>query len=98
MRGSGPAKDVARIPFLDHKVVEGDFARVGSLAAKVIETPGHTLGHVAYYFADGETAFCGDTLFSLGCGRVFETPYPVHVELAGQARRPARRDQDLLRA
>jgi hydroxyacylglutathione hydrolase len=73
----GPAKDAARIPFLDQRVIEGDFARVGSLPAKVIETPGHTLGHIAYYFADGETAFCGDTLFSLGCGRVFETPYAV---------------------
>ena len=73
----GPAKDAARIPLLDHPLKEGDYARVGSLAAKVIETPGHTLGHIAYHFEDDEIAFCGDTLFSLGCGRVFETPYPV---------------------
>ena len=73
----GPAKDAARIPFIDHKVAEGDIARVGSLGAKVIETPGHTLGHIAYYFEEEEIAFCGDTLFSLGCGRVFETPYVV---------------------
>ena len=73
----GPAKDAARIPFLDHLVEEGDDARVGSLVAKVIETPGHTLGHIAYYFEEDEIAFCGDTLFSLGCGRVFETPYAV---------------------
>ena len=73
----GPAKDAARIPFLDHQVKEGDVARVGSLKAKVIETPGHTLGHIAYHFEDDETAFCGDTLFSLGCGRVFETPFAV---------------------
>ena len=77
LRVWGPAKDAARIPFLDHGVVEGDVARVGSLAAKVIETPGHTLGHIAYYFDQDEVAFCGDTLFSLGCGRVFETPYAV---------------------
>ena len=77
LRVWGPAKDAARIPFLDQRVVEGDFARVGSLAAKVIETPGHTLGHIAYYFDEDRIAFCGDTLFSLGCGRVFETPYPV---------------------
>jgi len=73
----GPAKDAARIPFLDHEVKEGDMARVGSLGAKVIETPGHTLGHIAYYFDGEEAAFCGDTLFSLGCGRVFETPLAV---------------------
>ena len=73
----GPAKDAARIPFLDHGLKEGDTARVGSLGAKVIETPGHTLGHIAYHFAGDDVAFCGDTLFSLGCGRVFETPHAV---------------------
>src|SRR5215831_1016008 len=73
----GPAKDKARIPFLDHELKEGDTARVGSLGAKVIETPGHTLGHIAYHFDAGDIAFCGDTLFSLGCGRVFETPHAV---------------------
>jgi hydroxyacylglutathione hydrolase len=73
----GPAKDSARIPFLDHQVKEGDTARVGALKAKVIETPGHTLGHIAYHFEDDAVAFCGDTLFSLGCGRVFETPHAV---------------------
>jgi hydroxyacylglutathione hydrolase len=77
LRVWGPAKDAARIPFLDHLVEEGDTARVGSLGAKVIETPGHTLGHIAYYFEEDEVAFCGDTLFSLGCGRVFETPHAV---------------------
>jgi hydroxyacylglutathione hydrolase len=73
----GPAKDAGRIPFLDHLVKEGDTARVGSLGANVIETPGHTLGHIAYHFEQDEVAFCGDTLFSLGCGRVFETPHAV---------------------
>ena len=73
----GPAKDAARIPFLDHKVREGELANIGSLKARVIETPGHTLGHIAYHFEDDEVAFCGDTLFSLGCGRVFETPHAV---------------------
>ncbi len=73
----GPAKEASRIPFLDKLVEEGDFASVGSLRAKVIETPGHTLGHVAYYFEEDEIAFCGDTLFSLGCGRAFEAPYAV---------------------
>ena len=51
--------------------------RVGSLEAKVIETPGHTLGQVNYHFEEDAVAFCGDTLFSLGCGRAFEAPYAV---------------------
>ena len=73
----GPAKDAARIPFLDHELKEGDTARVGSFGATVIETPGHTLGHIAYHFYEADVAFCGDTLFSLGCGRVFESPHVV---------------------
>ena len=73
----GPAKEAARIPLLDTLVSEGDEVRVGSLEAKVIETPGHTLGQVNYHFEDDAVAFCGDTLFSLGCGRAFEAPYGV---------------------
>jgi hydroxyacylglutathione hydrolase len=73
----GPAKDAGRIPFLDRQVKEDDTAHVGSLRARVIETPGHTLGHIAYHFEENAVAFCGDTLFSLGCGRVFETPLAV---------------------
>jgi hydroxyacylglutathione hydrolase len=73
----GSGKDAARIPFLDHELKEGDTARVGSLGANVIETPGHTLGHIAYHFERDTVAFCGDTLFSLGCGRVLETPHAV---------------------
>ena len=49
----------------------------GRCRAKVIETPGHTIGHVAYHFEEDEIAFCGDTIFSLGCGRAFEAPYAV---------------------
>ena len=49
----------------------------GPLAAKVIETPGHTAGHIVYWFEEDEIVFTGDTLFSLGCGRVFEAPYSV---------------------
>jgi len=73
----GPAKEAARIDFLDTLVSEGDEVPVGSLKAKVIETPGHTLGQVNYHFEQDGIAFCGDTLFSLGCGRAFETPYAV---------------------
>jgi hydroxyacylglutathione hydrolase len=77
LRVAGPAKEAARIGALDARLSEGDYARVGSLAAKVIETPGHTAGHIVYWFEEDEIAFTGDTLFSLGCGRVFETPYSV---------------------
>jgi hydroxyacylglutathione hydrolase len=77
LRVCGPAKEASRIPFLDSLVAEGDFVPVGSLRAKVLETPGHTIGHVAYHFEEDEIAFVGDTLFSLGCGRAFEAPYTV---------------------
>jgi hydroxyacylglutathione hydrolase len=77
VRVTGPAKEAARIRGLDVTVGEGDFVRVGALEASVIETPGHTAGHIAYYFEEDEVAFCADTLFALGCGRVFETPLDV---------------------
>ena len=51
---------------------EGDKVMVGKLSANVIETPGHTLGHIAYWFHADKLAFVGDTLFSIGCGRVIE--------------------------
>ncbi len=77
LRIAGPAKEAARIGALDVPLAEGDYARVGEIAAHVIETPGHTAGHICYWFAEDEIAFCGDTLFALGCGRVFETPLGV---------------------
>lgn len=77
LRIVGPAKEADRIGALDILLAEGDYARVGALEAKVLETPGHTAGHITYWFEEDEIAFAGDTLFALGCGRVFETPYPV---------------------
>jgi hydroxyacylglutathione hydrolase len=71
---SAPAKEAQKIGGVDVKLVEGDYAHVGEIAAKVIETPGHTAGHISYWFEEDQIAFCGDTLFALGCGRVFETP------------------------
>jgi len=68
----GAAADALRLPKLDRAVVEGDTVAVGSAVARVIDTPGHTLGHIAYFFADGAVLLCGDTLFSLGCGRLLE--------------------------
>ncbi len=67
-----PAKEAAKIPGVDETVREGDKVKVGKLAANVIETPGHTLGHIAYWFHEDKLAFVGDTLFSIGCGRVIE--------------------------
>lgn len=68
-----PAKEAAKVPDVDVEVREGDTVSVGNMSAKVIETPGHTLGHVAYWFEAENLAFVGDTLFSIGCGRVLET-------------------------
>jgi len=67
-----PAAEAAKIPAVDETLREGDRVSVGKLSANVIETPGHTLGHIAYWFRDDELAFVGDTLFSIGCGRVIE--------------------------
>lgn len=68
----GPAKEAAKIGGLDFAVGEGDGVMTGALEAKVIEVPGHTSGHVAYWFEDEDILFAGDTLFALGCGRAFE--------------------------
>jgi hydroxyacylglutathione hydrolase len=67
-----PAKEAAKIPEVDRTVHEGETVKVGSLVANVIDTPGHTLGHIAYWFHADKLAFVGDTLFSIGCGRVIE--------------------------
>ena len=67
-----PAAEAGKIPGVDETVREGDTVKVGRLSANVIETPGHTLGHVAYWFHADGLAFVGDTLFSIGCGRVIE--------------------------
>lgn len=73
----GPRKDRGRLPHLDLEVGEGDLVAVGSATARVMEAPGHTTGHILYHFAEDEILFVGDVLFSLGCGRVFETPMDV---------------------
>jgi hydroxyacylglutathione hydrolase len=67
-----PGYDAHRIPDISLKVGDGDTVNLGTHAARVHYTPGHTLGHVCYHFADDGLAFVGDTLFALGCGRLFE--------------------------
>ena len=69
---TGPAGESAKIPGIDRAVAQGDSVALGANAFSVIACGGHTLGHNAYYEAGSKTLFCGDTLFALGCGRVFE--------------------------
>jgi len=68
----GAAADAHRLPKLDVAVKEGDTVKFGAAEARVIETPGHTRGQINYFFPDGEVLCSGDTLFSLGCGRLTE--------------------------
>ncbi len=66
------ARDKERIPGIDIEVSEGDIIGLGHAEAKVLDVPGHTSGHIAFWFAEEYALFCGDTLFGLGCGRLFE--------------------------
>lgn len=66
------AADQGRIPGLDVALNEGDAVEIGTCKAVVLNVPGHTRGHIAYYFAESKALFCGDALFALGCGRMFE--------------------------
>ena len=68
----GAANDAARIPGIDVEVSDGEAFEFGSATATVLEVPGHTTGHIAFYFGDSGIAFVGDTLFALGCGRLLE--------------------------
>jgi hydroxyacylglutathione hydrolase len=68
----GPRADAARIPAIDVGVGEGDALDFGGRRIEVVETPGHTRGHIVYYVPEAAAAFVGDTLFALGCGRLFE--------------------------
>lgn len=68
----GPRGEAKRIPSLERQVGDGDMVQLGNASARVFDVPGHTAGHIAYWFADEKVAFVGDTLFALGCGRLFE--------------------------
>ncbi len=68
----GPRADRDRIPGIDVMLGDGDTYRLGEAEALVFDVPGHTHGHIAYWFEQSDALFCGDTLFALGCGRVFE--------------------------
>eukprot|EP00898_Chlorokybus_atmophyticus_P002858 jgi/Chlat1/3573/Chrsp234S03560 len=68
----GPKADEGRIPGIDIALADGEVWQFGNHAMHVFDTPGHTKGHVSFYFPDQEAVFTGDTLFALGCGRLFE--------------------------
>ena len=86
----GAAADAHRLPPLDRGVAEGDQVSFGESAARVIDTPGHTRGHIAFVFEEGEPVLLsGDTLFSLGCGRLLEgTPAEMFASLRKLAALP----------
>ncbi|WP_377807819.1 hydroxyacylglutathione hydrolase [Azospirillum sp. A29] len=68
----GARADAHRIPGMDVALSDGDRTVFGEQTARVFAVPGHTSGHIAFWFEAAETLFSGDTLFSLGCGRLFE--------------------------
>jgi hydroxyacylglutathione hydrolase len=85
----GPRADAARIPGIDVEVGDGDRLSLGASTATVFDVPGHTRGHIAYWFEEEAALFCGDTLFALGCGRLFEgTPVQMWSSLSRLAALP----------
>lgn len=68
----GPEKEAGKIPFFDKGFINGDVFQFGDEAVQIIETAGHTAGHICFYFLQSQTLFSGDALFSMGCGRLFE--------------------------
>ena len=76
-RIAGPAAEADKVPGLDQPLSEGDKFDLGDETATIIATPGHTRGHISYHFPGSHVLFCGDTLFALGCGRLFEGDPPM---------------------
>ena len=72
-----PHDKTTEIANVDLRVANADIVKVGSLLGRVLETPGHTLDHISYVFDADKALFAADTLFSIGCGRVFEGTYPM---------------------
>lgn len=86
---TGPAAEAARIPTLDRLVGEGDTVEIGAHTAKVLEVPAHTAGHIAYHLPSAAMLLPGDTLFAMGCGRLFEgTAAQMHANLQRLAELP----------
>ena len=86
---TGPAAEAARIPTLDRGVSEGDVVTLGDWRAEVLEVPAHTAGHIAYHLPQAHMIFVGDTLFAMGCGRLFEgTAAQMHANMQRLAQLP----------
>lgn len=68
----GPREELSKIPFLSHPLQDQEQFEFNDLKVDIIAVPGHTLGHIVYFIDEIDTLFCGDTLFAMGCGRVFE--------------------------
>ncbi len=87
---TGPAAEAAKIPTLDRRVAEGDTTRIGAIMAQVIDVPAHTAGHIAYHLPSEGVVFVGDTLFAMGCGRLFEgSPEQMFANMGRLAALPA---------
>jgi hydroxyacylglutathione hydrolase len=86
---TAPAAEASRIPTMDRAVAEGDVVTLGGVEARVIEVPAHTAGHIAYHLPDEQVIFVGDTLFAMGCGRLFEgTPAQMFANMKRLAQLP----------
>jgi hydroxyacylglutathione hydrolase len=85
----GPKADRERIPGIDVAVGDGERYRLGEAEAEIFDVPGHTRGHISYWFRESDALFCGDTLFACGCGRLFEgTPQQMWTSLGKFRRLP----------
>ena len=93
----GPKAEAERIPGIDVDVAEGDVVQFGNFEIKVLETPGHTLGHVSYFIPAAKVAFVGDTLFAMGAGRIFEGNAEMMWKSLQKIMRLPMRHRDLLR-
>jgi len=86
---AGAAADRRRLPPLDIELAEGDTLSLGASEARILEVPGHTVGHIAYHFPDDAALFTADSLMAMGCGRLFEgTPAQMWSSLSKLAALP----------
>lgn len=85
----GPKADRERIPGIDEDVAEGDTWALGAAKSKIFDIPAHTKGHIAFWFEGDKAVFTGDTMFAMGCGRLFEgTPAQMWSSLSKLAALP----------